>query len=201
MEQSRNMAAAAAASVAVLSILSLAVGVLLMSMLGGTSGQDLGQGAPDAAFARAVPVLGLAEVLKMLTAAAQLVVVAATAASASGAAQRAAMGVTGAAGAILIAASGIVGLYAIATSDATAGKTISDLGFFGIAATGLWLLLVVLFKALPLPVWLTAIALAVAATSLGALLVPPLVMLSGVLGLVWWFGLAAQLRRSARRGG
>jgi hypothetical protein len=188
------MAAAAALIVGLASVAALAVGFLLLSKLGGTSGRNLGGGAAASAFANAVPLLILAETLKLVTAAAQLVVVHRTAPAPAGAAGWM-LAAAGYLGASLIAASGIFGFWAVATHSQQMGVLISALGFYGIAATGVWALMLVLRGADELRRWHAAAGIAFAAACLAALAVPPAAMLSAAIGWAWWFGLAARLRR------
>lgn len=186
----------AAIGLAALSALGLAAGVALTVMLGGTTGQDLGRNAADAAFARATPLLVLAEIVKLLSAAAQVVVVRAVSAAAPPGRARLASLVSGIAGALLIAASGIVGLYAVATAQPDLGPIVADLGFAGVAATGVFAIVLVSFEAPRLRRWHVSAALLFAIASLAGLILPPLVLLTVPLGWAFWLGLA---RRFAPR--
>jgi hypothetical protein len=98
--------------IVVLSLAGMAVGVLLLNALGGSSGQDLGQNAPASAFGKAVPLLVAAEVIKILSAVVQLVIACALFTGVQGT-LRIPFLLTGGAGALLIAASGVVGLMAL----------------------------------------------------------------------------------------
>jgi hypothetical protein len=188
-----RIAAAAAFTVGLGSVAALAVGFLLLSKLGGTSGRDLGGAAAAGAFADAVPLLVAAEMLKLITAGAQLVAVRSTAAHAEAA--RRTLVTAGYSGALLIAASGIFGLSAVATQSRDMASLISTPGFYGIAATGLWAILLVLQGGFEFRRWLAVAGVLFGAACLVALAVPPVAMLSGILGWAWWFGLAAHLRR------
>jgi hypothetical protein len=192
-----SLGPAAAIAVAIFSFVALALGILLLTRLGGTSGQDLGSAAGADAFARAVPLLFAAELLKLLTACAQLVVVIAVARPAPERLSRVAMLILGSLGAFFIAASGVAGIEAIAAEDPGQGGFISNLGFVGVAATGAWALLVTLLRPLPLPRWLLVVGALFGLVSLAAFPVPPLALLTVVLGWPWWIGLSGVLR-SAR---
>lgn len=183
----------AAAAVGGLSLLSIALGMALLARLGGTSGQDLGRGAAASVWADILPILVAAEIVKLLIAAAQATVVFALTGSKDGA-TRWALLLTGLAGAVAIAASGAVGLYAVAAHQPELGAQTSALGFLGMAATGLWLLLLVVFRPVALRGWHTALGLVVAALSMATLIFAPVAILAGILGVPWWFGLAARLR-------
>lgn len=185
-------ARAAAIAAALLSLAALAVGILLVSMLGGTTGRDLGQGAADADFARAVPLLAIAEILKLSSAAAQLIVVAAIARGEPVRAARLFLVASGGAGALLIAASGLAGFCAIAAQQSS--PLISALGFAGIAATGAWALALVGLELPRFARWHAVAGILFGATSLAALAVPPAALLSVVAGWAWWLGLARRLR-------
>jgi|GEM_PF-6891797 len=185
-------AGSAAAAIALLSILMVAVGMLLVGMLGGTTGRDLGGAAADSDFARAVPLILAAEVLKLATAAAQLVVVAAAARGEPSRAPRLALLALGGAGALLVAASGLAGLLAVAAERHS--PLIADFGFAGMAATGLWALLLVGLELPRLRRWHSAAGILFGAASLAALAAPPAAFLSVLAGLAWWFGLAGRLR-------
>jgi hypothetical protein len=191
----RNRSARAAAiAVALLSGAQLAVGIGLAAMLGGTTGRDLGTGAAEAAFARAVPLLVVAEMLKLLAACAQIVVVRAVAGAAPARAARAATLVSGTAGAALIAASGVLGLWAVVQQEAGHGPLIAALGFAGLGATGLFALVLLSFEAPRLSRWHAGAALLFGLLCLGALVLPVLALLSVPAGWAFWLGLAARFR-------
>lgn len=187
--------ARAAMAVALLSVAQIGVGLLLISLLGGTSGQDLGQGAAPADWGRAVPVLVAAEILKMLIAAAQILVVRGLAGQA-GRALPLTAAIVGIAGALLVATSGILGLAAVAVRDPALGAPTSVLGFLGLAATGIWAVLVAYLKPLPLKPWLLAVAWGLGASSILALAFHQIVVIAGLLSLLWWFGLAQAAKRA-----
>lgn len=189
-----SLGPAAAIAVAIFSFVALALGILLLVRLGGTSGQDLGGGAGADAFARAVPLLFAAEILKLLTACAQLVVVIAVARLAPERLARVAILLLGSLGAFFIAASGVAGIEAILAQDAGQGGFVSNLGFVGVAATGAWALLVILVRPIRLARWLVVVGALFGLVCLTAFPVPPLALLTVVLGWPWWIGLSGALR-------
>lgn len=186
-------AGTAAAAIALISAVQVAAGIGLTAMLGGLTGADLGRGAAEAAWERAVPLLVVAELLKLAVAAAQVVVVRALASSAPAGPRRLALFTAGFGGALLIAASGIAGFVAIASSDAMPAF-VAPFGFGGLAATGIWALLIAGFEARTLSRWHFVSAIAFGLACLGALAVPPVALLSVVIGWGWWLGLAGRLR-------
>ena len=186
----------AAFAVAGLSLLSIALGLVLLSQLGGSSGQDLGRGAGATAWARVVPVLLTAEVVKLLIAVFQAIVTFAVAPRAG--AGRWPLLVSGLLGALSIAASGMVGLYAILAHQPELTAQTSALGFLGMAATGLWSLLVVLLRPVSLRAWQAGLGLIVAAASIAPLLFPPAALIAGILGVPWWFAIARRLGETSR---
>jgi hypothetical protein len=191
-----SLGPAAAIAVALLSFLALALGILLLNMLGGTSGDDLGSSAGAEAFARAVPVLIAAETLKLLIACAQLIVVVAAARPASDRLARVAMMLFGSLGAFFIAASGVAGLDAVMSGDMSQAGFVSNLGFIGVAATGIWALLVIVLRPLPLARWHVAVGALFSLACLASFPIPPLALLSVVIGWPWWLGLSRALRGS-----
>ncbi|WP_294174006.1 hypothetical protein, partial [uncultured Sphingomonas sp.] len=104
-----------ALSLGVLTAVAMLTGVLLMSTLGGSSGRDLGATANGTTIMEVAPLLAAAEVLKLATGVclATLVLASRTAQSKL----RAGAYLSGCAGAVLIAASGLVGLYALASQN------------------------------------------------------------------------------------
>jgi hypothetical protein len=187
-------ARAAAIAVALLSAAQLAVGIGLTSMLGGLTGQDLGANAANEAFARAAPLLVVAEILKLLVAAAQAMVVRPVAAAAPAHAARTATLVAGLGGALLIAASGLLGLYAVAVQDPGMGPLVADLGFAGLGATGIFALVLLSFEAPRLRRWHALVTLLFGLACLVALFVAPVALLTVPLGWAFWLGLAGRLR-------
>ncbi|MDP8912548.1 MAG: hypothetical protein M3N39_03095, partial [Pseudomonadota bacterium] len=187
----------AAGAIAGLSILSVGLGVLLLSQLGGSSGQDLGSDAAATAWARVVPILLAAEVVKLLIAAFQAIVTFALLGSRAGAGRWPLL-VVGLLGAFSIAASGVVGLYAIVAHEPELTAQTSALGFLGMVSTGLWALLVVVLRPISLGAWQSALGLMMAAASTAPLFFPPAAMIAGILGVLWWFGIAMRLREISR---
>jgi hypothetical protein len=183
-------ARAAAISIAVLSVAVAATDMALAPMLVGTTGLDRGQGAEDADFALAAPVLVFAGILKLLGAGAQVVVVRAVAGAAPARMARTATLVAGLAGALLIAASGSLGLWAASQQHAGHGPVIAALGFGGLGATGLFAFVLLSFEAPRLRRWHAAVALLFGVLSLGALALPILAPLSVPAGMAFWLGLA-----------
>lgn len=187
----------AAWAVAGLSILSIGLGLALVLQLGGTSGQDLGRTASNASWARILPILVAAEVTKLLIAASQATVALAVRGSRGGAWRRLLLP-AGLAGSAAVAASGVVGLYATAVERPELTGQTSAFGFWGMAATGLWALMIVMLRPVELRPWQTFLGLALAAASVVPLLIPAVAIAAGLLGLPWWFGLAARLREASR---
>jgi hypothetical protein len=189
-------AAAAARAIALLSAAAILVGLLLLARLGGSSGRDLGAGGAGAAFGDATSLLIVAEVLKLATATAQMVL-AYRARPAEPFWLRALLFLAGAAAAFCIAASGLVGLQAVAVKDQGLVPTIAGFGFAGVAATGLWAILLVTSKTLPLGRWPAGAGLLFGTIAISALALPPLAMLSAVIGWFWWLSLGACFRRGS----
>jgi hypothetical protein len=144
-----------------------------------------------------VPILVAAEAVKLLIAAFQAIVTCALLGQRGGAGRRALL-VFGLLGALSIAASGAVGLYAIVAQKPELTVQTSALGFLGMAATGLWVLLVVLLRPVSLGAWQVALGLIVAAASIAPLLFPPAALIAGVLGVPWWFAIARRLGETSR---
>ncbi|HEY0011977.1 MAG TPA: hypothetical protein VGB79_03900 [Allosphingosinicella sp.] len=187
-------ARAAAIAIALLSAAQLAAGIALTGMLGGFTGQDLGAHAANEAFARAAPLLVLAEILKLLVAFAQAIVVPSVAAAAPAPTARMATLVSGMGGALLIAASGLLGLYAVAAQDPGYGPLVADLGFAGLGATGIFALVLLSFEAPRLRRWHAFVTLLFGLACLIALFYAPAVLLTAPLGWAFWLGLAGRLR-------
>jgi len=188
-------AAPAAFAVAILTIAALATGVLLLQALGGQSGRDVGAAASSAVLSGAMPLLVVAELLKIANAIGQAIVVGAARPTAGR--WRPILAILGYLGAALIAASGALGLYSIAAGNPGLGLLTSALGFAGLAAGGGWVICLVLASGLAMPRWLVVVGLAFGILSLAATVIAPLAMLAGLLSIVWWFGLSRALRSSA----
>lgn len=177
-------ARAAAIAVAILSAALLADGIVMSNARGG---------AADA-FADAAPILAAAGLLKLLIALAQILVVRAVAAAAPASMARLATLVSGVAGALSIAASGFVGLYAVAASNAGRQALSADLTLAGVGATGIFALVLLSFEAPRLRRWHAGVTLLFAIASIAALLYPPLLYVAVPVGWLFWIGLAGRLR-------
>jgi hypothetical protein len=189
-----KVVARSAFALGVLTALAMLTGVLLISALGGSSGRDLGTTASGAAIMAVAPLLAVAELLKFATGACLGTLV-----LASAAAQlklRAGAYLSGCAGAVLIAASGSVGLYALASQSRDMGAWASALGFAGSGATAIWVLTFLGGSTVALSKWHRTVGCAFAGASLLSLIVAPVALLAGLFGLVWWFGLSRAPRPS-----
>lgn len=197
MFSNRKAAIACYAAIA-LSLLSLGIGIALMRLLGGSDGSQLGQSASGADWASAVPLLALAEGVKFALAAAQTIVVT-NLARATGRPLGAALRASGYAGALLLALSGVAGFQAILTEDPLP-RLPSLFGLLGLAATGLWALLLLAGRVLKTARWHRLLTAPFALFSMAAPLFAPAAFAAALLGLAWWSGLGRQLSLEARGG-
>ena len=185
-------ARAAAIAVALLSAGVLALRIAMTALL--TDPSSTGAGAGDDAFARAAPFLVAIGILQILTALAQILVVRAVAAAAPASTARMATLASGIAGALLLAASGLLGLYATAAGAPELGALVLDLGLAALGATGVFAWVLLSFEAPRLRRWHAGVALLFGLLSLGALVFTPAVWLAVPLGWAFWLGLAGRLR-------
>jgi hypothetical protein len=163
------------------------IGVFPIAALGGSSGRDLGTNASGTAFANAALLLVAAELLKVALGACQAMQI-------RWAAQvqekwRAGSVLSGYAGAALITASGLLGIYAVFAESRGLGASASALAFASAGATAIWVIAFVNSTNFLNP-WHRIVGLIFAATSLLSVLIAPIAMLAGLLGLAWWFGLS-----------
>lgn len=167
-------------------------GMLLISALGGSSGRDLGATASGTSIMQAAPLLAAAELLKLASSAclATLVFVSA----AAQARLRTGACLSGFAGAALLAGSGLVGLYALASHSRDMGAWASALGFASSGATAIWVLTFLGGSRIKLSKWHRTAGCAFAAAGLLSLIVAPVALLTGLFGLVWWLGLSSAIR-------
>jgi hypothetical protein len=183
-----KVGARSAFSLGVLTVVAMLTGVLLISALGGSSGRDLGATASGTAIMEVAPLLAAAELLKLATGACLATLVLASAPAQSK--LRAGAYLSGCAGAGLIAASGFVGLYALASQSREMGTWASALGFASSGATAIWVLTFLGGSTVALSKWHRTVGCAFAGASLLSLIVAPLALPAGLFGFVWWFGLS-----------
>ena len=183
-----KVGARSAFSLGVLTAVAMLTGVLLISALGGSSGRDLGATATGASIMQVAPLLAAAELLKLATGACLGTLVFASAAAQSK--LRAGAYLSGSAGAVLIAASGLFGLAALASQSRDMGAWASALGFASSGATAIWVLTFLSGSTVALRRWHRAVGCAFAGASLLSLVVAPVALLAGLFGLIWWFGLS-----------
>jgi hypothetical protein len=195
---STRKAALACYAIVALSLISLGIGIALMTMLGGQDGSQLGQSASGADWASAVPLLTLAELVKFALAAAQVIVVTHLA-TRTGPALGALLRAAGYSGALLVALSGIAGLQAIVAQNPMPSLP-SLFGFLGLAATGLWALLLLVAKALQTPRWHRMLTLPFGLLGIAVPLFAPASFAAALLGLAWWAGLGRHLAAEAQAG-
>ena len=106
-------------------------------------------------------------------------------------------------GAGLLIAAGVLGFLALGElgrrdGSAELGRWTALSGLASAPFTGAWAA-VLLGSRVEAPKWVRLSALALAATGLGALLLPPIGMLFGLASIAWWFGLARLLGRTQSR--
>ena len=181
-------ARAAAIAVALLTAAVLALKVGMTASL-----TDRG-GTAEAAFAAAAPFLVAIGILKLLAALAQILVVRAVAAAAPAPAARMAALVSGIAGALLLAASGLLGLYASAADAPQHAALVFDLDLAALGATGVFALVLLSFEAPRLRRWHAGASLLFGLLCLLALFLPTAFWLAVPLGWAFWLGLAGRLR-------
>lgn len=190
---SKRVASRAASALGVLTLASILTGIALISIVGGTSGRDLAAGS-GAALREAVPVLALAETLKLAAGGCFFLVVLSSRSEQS----RSRVGelTSGLFGAALIVASGLFGFYAMAAESRHAGGLASALGFASSAATALWVLVFAAAASTRLGRWQLRLGLTFAFASLASLILPSISLLAGVAAVAWWFTLGGALKRS-----
>ena len=182
MPESRKLSTAAFV-LAVLTVAALAIGAVLVRQLGADA-------AAGSAAAAARPLLITAEIVKLASAACLAVAVRA---AGGGPVRMAGWG-----SALLLAASGAAALAAICNANAALGSWANPLAIASLIATALWALGLSFGGETRLPAWLRIVASLFAAAALGAAFVPPVGLLAGLLGLLWWFGLGISARRLAK---
>ena len=186
--RSTKVASSSAFVLGVLTIAAMLTGVFLIAALGGSSGRDLGSNAGGMAFKNAAPLLIVAELLKVALGTCQAMVVR-CAVEVQGKWRGGAL-LSGYAGAALIAASGLVGIYAVYAESRGLGAWASALGFASAGATAIWAIAFVSGTNLVLKPWHRIIGLTFAAASVLSLIVAPVGMVAGLISLLWWFGLS-----------
>jgi hypothetical protein len=190
----RRFASQAALTLGILTVAAMTTGVLLLQAVGGLSGRDISANAVGPAFARAVPLLVLAEALKIGTAACHWIVVVCSARVLETGWRRAVV-VSGLAGAALLAISGLAGLHSVFAGVPQIGPLASGLGFASVALTGTWTLLFVLQTRLHLARWHSLVGFSFGLLALASIPLAPLAMLVGLLSVPWWAGLAKAFMR------
>jgi hypothetical protein len=186
-------ARAAAISVALLTAGILAARFAITAVL---TRDPAGASAASAeqSLAAAAPFLVVIGILKLLAAAAQILVVRAVANAAPAATARMAALVSGIAGALLLAASGLAGLYASAVQAPQYAPLAADLDLAGLGATGVFALVLLSFEAPRLRRWHAGATLLFGLLCLVALFAPPAFFLAIPVGWAFWLGLAGRLR-------
>lgn len=174
----------AAFCLAALTIAALAIGVALVRQLG----MDAGAGS---AGADARPLLVAAEAVKLASAACLVIAVRA---SGGGAAR-----IAGWASALLLATSAAAALAALWSANAALGSWANPMALASLVATGLWALGLAFGGERRLPTWLGIVASLFAAAAIGAMLLPPVGLPAGLLGLAWWLSLGVAARRLAKQ--
>ena len=172
----------------VLTIAAMLTGVLLIAALGGSSGRDLGAEASGQAIANAAHLLVTAELLKVAVGTCQIMLVAS--AVNTQAKWRTGTSLPGYAGAALIGASGLTGIYAVFAESRGLGEWASALAFGSAGATAISVIAFTSSTRLGLKLWLRTISYTFAGASLLSLIIAPLAMIVGLLGIIWWLGLS-----------
>jgi hypothetical protein len=153
--------------------------------------------ADGSTLGHALPLLGLGQLLKFLSAIALGLCVRAVPLSIErpGATL---VGLTcGVAAVLTMAGAALTGAYAILAARPMLATPIAWLGLASLALTGVWVLTILSTRALPLGRFTRIAGLLFAASAILALLVPVVGLLAAVAGIGWW----AMLGRVAAQGG
>lgn len=160
-----------------LTLASLALGIALLLQTNGPTSSSLGH---------ALPLLALAQSLKLLSAIALGLCVSGLPLSLErpGATL---LGLTcGVAAVLTMAGAALAGTYAILAARPVLATPIAWLGFSSLALTGVWVLTILSTRALPLGRFTRIAGLLFAASAILALLVPMVGLLAAVTGIGWW---------------
>lgn len=191
----------AALAQTLISILNLIFGVVVLPMLGFREMADLAN--PARALALKTPLLVL-EVLKLAGAIALVFLILSVGRRLRNVAPTIILVATvaGLIGAGLLALAGVMGLLTLTASTAPAAWTSGVINFIGLCAVvlcGLWALLASAV-ALRADVWskgLIRLGIALGLVSLPVIFLPPLALLTLVIGLVWYLWLGRALLKEA----
>lgn len=184
-----------------ISILNLIFGVVVLPMMGFRGMDDLAD--PARALALKTPLLVL-EVLKLTAAIALIFLILSVGRRLRNVAPTIILVATAAGliGAGFLALAGVMGLLTLTASAAPAAWTSGVINFIGLCAvalSGLWALLASVV-ALRTDVWsksLNRLGIALGLVSLPVILLPPLALLTLVIGLVWYLWLGRALLKEA----
>lgn len=171
----------------------------IAARLGAQSGMDVAD-AEAGALTAIKPWLLAVELLKVVTGALIAFSVFSTTKVFRASALSLCLGLIGAA---LLVAAGALGFLAVdelgrSNGSAELGRWTALSGLASAPFTGVWAA-ALLGRRTEVPKWLRLIAFSLAATGLGALLLPPIGMLFGLASIAWWFGLARLLGRTQPR--
>lgn len=174
---------------ALLTLIALVLGISIAARLGASSGMDVSNSGYEALMSIR-PLLIAAELLK-LASALSLVVVARSLSQVE--AGHGWSRYAGYLGASFLFAAGLAGLAALsgtALSSAELGELVGPLGLVSAPLTGLWATSIQTERVgLRLPKWLRIAAVTLLLLGLGAVVLPPIGMLFGLVSLAWWSGL------------
>lgn len=179
---------------ALLTILSIGVGVGLVLSMGVTSGADVAAATPEARRS-ALPLLVVAEILKIVTGLAVAAAVRGCGRLLDTSPLSTAAGFLGAA---LIFAAGVLGLVAVLTpAGAVLAWPVVLIGFGSAAVTGCWAAMMAsgAHASRSLPVTLKWVGIGLGVLGAMSLILPPIALLFGVLSIIWWFALGRQLSK------
>jgi hypothetical protein len=185
-------AARASIACAVATIVSLGLGIAIVVTMGVTSGAGVAQASQEARQS-ALPLLILAEIMKLTTGAAVALAVRNCGRALGTTAAAAAVGYGAAA---LIFAAGLMGLAAVLSpAGAVLAGPVVITGLLSVPLTGCWAAMLAFGARFRLPLRLLAALLCF--TGIVAFGLPPVAMLFGLLSIAWWLCLAILLRKTA----
>jgi hypothetical protein len=190
----RSLTVRASYASALLTILSIGVGVGLVLSMGVTSGAGVAAASPEARQT-ALPLLVAAEMLKIVSG---LSVAAAVRGCGRLFDTSPLTTVAGYIGAALIFAAGVAGLIAVLTpAGVVLAWPVVLLGFGSAAVTGCWAAMMAsgAHAAGSLPATLKWLGIGLGVLGLLSLLLPPVALLFGLLSLIWWVALGRQVSR------
>jgi hypothetical protein len=193
-QSAQSLTVRASYAAALLTVLSIGVGVGLVLSMGVTSGAGVAAATPETRES-ALPLLVIAEILKM---ASGLVVAAAVRGCRKLFATSPLTTGAGYIGAALIFAAGVAGLIAVLTpAGVVLAWPVVLLGFGSAAVTGCWAAMMAsgAHAAGSLPATLKWLGIGLGVLGVVSLVLPPVALLFGLLSLIWWFGLGRQISR------